>query len=106
MLLKQIFLFFSQVSAFNASYSDSGLFGVYTISQAAAAGDVCLSNRTTSLSTSARLTRHKSCKTIRKKDIFKEKKRFDKVKIGKAAVLSSRFPYLSNQYQSQASLNA
>lgn len=29
-----------QVSAFNASYSDSGLFGIYTISQAAAAGDV------------------------------------------------------------------
>uniref|UniRef100_A0A8C6MFE0 Ubiquinol-cytochrome c reductase core protein 2b n=1 Tax=Nothobranchius furzeri TaxID=105023 RepID=A0A8C6MFE0_NOTFU len=28
------------VSAFNASYSDSGLFGVYTISQGAAAGDV------------------------------------------------------------------
>ncbi|XP_040885469.1 cytochrome b-c1 complex subunit 2, mitochondrial isoform X1 [Toxotes jaculatrix] len=28
------------VSAFNASYSDSGLFGVYTISQVAAAGDV------------------------------------------------------------------
>uniref|UniRef100_A0A3Q3VQW8 Uncharacterized protein n=1 Tax=Mola mola TaxID=94237 RepID=A0A3Q3VQW8_MOLML len=28
------------VNAFNASYSDSGLFGVYTISQAAAAGDV------------------------------------------------------------------
>ncbi|XP_028286544.1 cytochrome b-c1 complex subunit 2, mitochondrial isoform X3 [Parambassis ranga] len=28
------------VSAFNSSYSDSGLFGVYTISQAAAAGDV------------------------------------------------------------------
>ncbi|XP_017273741.1 cytochrome b-c1 complex subunit 2, mitochondrial isoform X2 [Kryptolebias marmoratus] len=28
------------VSAFNASYSDSGLFGVYTISQSAAAGDV------------------------------------------------------------------
>ncbi|XP_036938220.1 cytochrome b-c1 complex subunit 2, mitochondrial isoform X1 [Acanthopagrus latus] len=28
------------VSAFNASYSDSGLFGVYTISQAASAGDV------------------------------------------------------------------
>ncbi|XP_041829572.1 cytochrome b-c1 complex subunit 2, mitochondrial isoform X2 [Melanotaenia boesemani] len=28
------------VSAFNASYSDSGLFGVYTISQAAAASDV------------------------------------------------------------------
>ncbi|XP_070708320.1 cytochrome b-c1 complex subunit 2, mitochondrial isoform X2 [Pempheris klunzingeri] len=28
------------VSAFNASYSDSGLFGVYTISQAAAVGDV------------------------------------------------------------------
>uniref|UniRef100_A0A8P4K9N6 Ubiquinol-cytochrome c reductase core protein 2b n=1 Tax=Dicentrarchus labrax TaxID=13489 RepID=A0A8P4K9N6_DICLA len=28
------------VSAFNASYSDSGLFGVYTISQAAVAGDV------------------------------------------------------------------
>ncbi|XP_015419431.1 PREDICTED: cytochrome b-c1 complex subunit 2, mitochondrial [Myotis davidii] len=28
------------VSAFNASYSDSGLFGIYTISQAAAAGDV------------------------------------------------------------------
>ncbi|KAF3704599.1 Cytochrome b-c1 complex subunit 2 [Channa argus] len=28
------------VSAFNTSYSDSGLFGVYTISQAAAAGDV------------------------------------------------------------------
>ncbi|KAM4623889.1 cytochrome b-c1 complex subunit 2, mitochondrial [Polymixia lowei] len=27
-------------SAFNASYSDSGLFGVYTISQAAASGDV------------------------------------------------------------------
>lgn len=32
-----------QVSAFNASYSDSGLFGVYTISQAAAAGDVSVS---------------------------------------------------------------
>ncbi|XP_054098639.1 cytochrome b-c1 complex subunit 2, mitochondrial isoform X2 [Callithrix jacchus] len=30
----------SQVSAFNASYSDSGLFGIYTISQATAAGDV------------------------------------------------------------------
>lgn len=28
------------VSAFNASYSDSGLFGIYTISQAAAAGDI------------------------------------------------------------------
>uniref|UniRef100_G3TFF0 Cytochrome b-c1 complex subunit 2, mitochondrial n=1 Tax=Loxodonta africana TaxID=9785 RepID=G3TFF0_LOXAF len=28
------------VSAFNAGYSDSGLFGIYTISQAAAAGDV------------------------------------------------------------------
>uniref|UniRef100_A0A8C0XJ50 Cytochrome b-c1 complex subunit 2, mitochondrial n=2 Tax=Castor canadensis TaxID=51338 RepID=A0A8C0XJ50_CASCN len=28
------------VSAFNAIYSDSGLFGIYTISQAAAAGDV------------------------------------------------------------------
>uniref|UniRef100_A0A2K6QGW7 Cytochrome b-c1 complex subunit 2, mitochondrial n=1 Tax=Rhinopithecus roxellana TaxID=61622 RepID=A0A2K6QGW7_RHIRO len=28
------------VSAFNASYSDSGLFGIYTISQATAAGDV------------------------------------------------------------------
>ncbi|KAF6272528.1 ubiquinol-cytochrome c reductase core protein 2 [Rhinolophus ferrumequinum] len=28
------------VSAFNASYSDSGLFGIYTIAQAAAAGDV------------------------------------------------------------------
>ncbi|XP_044516195.1 cytochrome b-c1 complex subunit 2, mitochondrial [Gracilinanus agilis] len=28
------------VSAFNANYSDSGLFGIYTISQAAAAGDV------------------------------------------------------------------
>uniref|UniRef100_A0A8B9YRN0 Ubiquinol-cytochrome c reductase core protein 2 n=1 Tax=Bos mutus grunniens TaxID=30521 RepID=A0A8B9YRN0_BOSMU len=28
------------VSAFNASYSDSGLFGFYTISQAASAGDV------------------------------------------------------------------
>ncbi|KAK2108722.1 Cytochrome b-c1 complex subunit 2, mitochondrial, partial [Saguinus oedipus] len=28
------------VSAFNASYSDSGLFGIYTTSQAAAAGDV------------------------------------------------------------------
>ncbi|XP_068100921.1 cytochrome b-c1 complex subunit 2, mitochondrial [Hyperolius riggenbachi] len=28
------------VSAFNASYSDSGLFGVYTVSQAATAGDV------------------------------------------------------------------
>ncbi|XP_019939175.2 cytochrome b-c1 complex subunit 2, mitochondrial isoform X2 [Paralichthys olivaceus] len=28
------------VSAFNASYSDSGLFGVYTISQVGAAGDV------------------------------------------------------------------
>ncbi|MED6256337.1 Cytochrome b-c1 complex subunit 2, mitochondrial, partial [Ataeniobius toweri] len=28
------------VCAFNASYSDSGLFGVYTISQTAAAGDV------------------------------------------------------------------
>lgn len=28
------------VSAFNSGYSDSGLFGVYTISQAAAAGDV------------------------------------------------------------------
>uniref|UniRef100_A0A8C4GX77 Ubiquinol-cytochrome c reductase core protein 2b n=1 Tax=Dicentrarchus labrax TaxID=13489 RepID=A0A8C4GX77_DICLA len=30
------------VSAFNASYSDSGLFGVYTISQAAVAGDVSI----------------------------------------------------------------
>lgn len=29
-----------QVSAFNASYSDSGLFGIYTISQAASAADV------------------------------------------------------------------
>lgn len=29
-----------QVSAFHASYSDSGLFGIYTVSQAAAAGDV------------------------------------------------------------------
>ncbi|XP_021569968.1 cytochrome b-c1 complex subunit 2, mitochondrial, partial [Carlito syrichta] len=29
-----------QVSAFNACYSDSGLFGIYTVSQAAAAGDV------------------------------------------------------------------
>lgn len=29
-----------QVTAFNAAYSDTGLFGVYTISQAAAAGDV------------------------------------------------------------------
>nr|XP_048301897.1 cytochrome b-c1 complex subunit 2, mitochondrial-like [Myodes glareolus] len=28
------------VSAFNANYSDSGLFGIYTVSQAAAAGDV------------------------------------------------------------------
>ncbi|MEE6497729.1 hypothetical protein FKM82_002824 [Ascaphus truei] len=28
------------VSAFNVNYSDSGLFGIYTISQAAAAGDV------------------------------------------------------------------
>ncbi|KAF7465950.1 Hypothetical predicted protein [Marmota monax] len=28
------------VCAFNASYSDSGLFGIYTVSQAAAAGDV------------------------------------------------------------------
>lgn len=28
------------VSAFNASYSDSGLFGIYTVAQAAAAGDV------------------------------------------------------------------
>lgn len=28
------------VSAFNASYSDSGLFGIYTVSQAATAGDV------------------------------------------------------------------
>lgn len=35
------FSFFpEQVSAFNTGYSDSGLFGVYTISQAAAAGDV------------------------------------------------------------------
>lgn len=39
--LKLFFFFFpEQVSAFNAGYSDSGLFGVYTISQAAAAGDV------------------------------------------------------------------
>uniref|UniRef100_F6QWF3 Ubiquinol-cytochrome c reductase core protein II n=1 Tax=Macaca mulatta TaxID=9544 RepID=F6QWF3_MACMU len=30
----------AEVSAFNASYSDSGLFGIYTISQATAAGDV------------------------------------------------------------------
>lgn len=36
------FLFSEQASAFNASYSDSGLFGVYTISQAAAAGDVSI----------------------------------------------------------------
>lgn len=34
--------FSEQVSAFNASYSDSGLFGVYTISQAAVAGDVSI----------------------------------------------------------------
>lgn len=32
--------FFFQVSAFSTSYSDSGLFGIYTISQAAAASDV------------------------------------------------------------------
>lgn len=32
-----------QVTAFNASYSDSGLFGVYTISQATAVGDVSVS---------------------------------------------------------------
>lgn len=38
--LKLFFFFPEQVSAFNAGYSDSGLFGVYTISQAAAAGDV------------------------------------------------------------------
>lgn len=29
-----------QVCAYNTSYSDSGLFGIYTISQAAATGDV------------------------------------------------------------------
>lgn len=34
------YLFPNQVSAFSAGYSDSGLFGVYSISQAGAAGDV------------------------------------------------------------------
>lgn len=34
------FFFPDQVSAFSAGYSDSGLFGVYSISQAGAAGDV------------------------------------------------------------------
>ena len=29
-----------QATAFNASYSDSGLFGVYTIAQADSAGEV------------------------------------------------------------------
>lgn len=37
-----IFFTSEQVSAFNASYSDSGLFGVYTISQVADAGDVSI----------------------------------------------------------------
>lgn len=37
-----------QVSAFNASYSDSGLFGVYTISQAGVAGDVSVESSTRS----------------------------------------------------------
>lgn len=37
------FPFSEQVSAFNVSYSDSGLFGIYTISQAASAGDVSVS---------------------------------------------------------------
>lgn len=32
--------FTEQVSAFSANYSDSGLFGIYTISQAAAVTDV------------------------------------------------------------------
>lgn len=32
-----------QATAFNASYSDSGLFGVYTISQADSAGEVNIS---------------------------------------------------------------
>lgn len=36
-----LFFFFpDQVSAFSTGYSDSGLFGVYSISQAAVAGDV------------------------------------------------------------------
>lgn len=39
---EKTFIFFEQVSAFNTGYSDSGLFGVYTISQAAAAGDVSI----------------------------------------------------------------
>lgn len=34
------FFFPDQVSAFSTGYSDSGLFGVYSISQATAAGDV------------------------------------------------------------------
>lgn len=32
--------FVSQAAAFNVNYSDSGLFGIYTISQASAAGEV------------------------------------------------------------------
>lgn len=39
-MMYQLSFIIFQVSAFNASYSDSGLFGIYTISQAAAAGDV------------------------------------------------------------------
>lgn len=39
--LKQLMIMFVlQVSAFNVNYSDSGLFGIYTISQAADAGEV------------------------------------------------------------------
>lgn len=43
-ILKSVFFSVAslQVSAFNAGYSDSGLFGVYTISQAADAGDVSI----------------------------------------------------------------
>lgn len=33
-------MFILQVSAFNVNYSDSGLFGIYTISQAPNAGEV------------------------------------------------------------------
>lgn len=36
--------FLSQAAAFTASYSDSGLFGIYTIAQADSAGEVTIRN--------------------------------------------------------------
>lgn len=39
-LQQLMIIFVLQVSAFNVNYSDSGLFGIYTIAQAPNAGEV------------------------------------------------------------------